>query len=60
MDLCSEEQSKECNNQATHNSLQERKLGLCAVLNFQEFLSDEEKAIGLPDLPKEVNQRAVI
>ncbi len=47
MDPCSEEQSNECNNRAIRNSLQKWKLELCAVPNFQEFLSDEENAIGL-------------
>src|SRR5207245_3639081 len=47
IDPCSEEQSNECNNQAIRNSLQEWKLELCAVPNFQEFLSDEENTIGL-------------
>ncbi len=47
MDPCSEEQSNECNNRAIRNSLQEWKLELCAVPNFQEFLSDEESTIGL-------------
>jgi len=47
MDPCSEEQSSEGNNRAIRNSLQEWKLELCTVLNFQEFLSDEENTIGL-------------
>jgi hypothetical protein len=47
MDLCSEEQPNGCNNQAIRNSLQEWKLELRAVPNFQEFLSDEENTIGL-------------
>src|SRR5271167_388632 len=45
MDSCSEEQPNECNNQTICNSLQGWRLALRAVLNFQEFLSDEEKAI---------------
>ena len=32
----------ECNDWAIHNSLQEWKLQLSEVLNFQEFLFDEE------------------
>ena len=47
MDLCSEELSIECNIQAIRKFLEEGKLELRAVLNFQEFLSDEENAIGL-------------
>jgi hypothetical protein len=47
MALCSEEQPNECNNQAIRNSLQDWKLELCAVLNFKEFLSDQENTIGL-------------
>src|SRR5260370_18565075 len=47
MDLCSEEQSNQCNNQAIRNSLQEWKLEFRAVLNLQEFLSDKENTIGL-------------
>jgi hypothetical protein len=50
MDFCSEEQPNECNRQAIPNSLQEWKLELCAVLNVQEFLSDEENMIGLMSL----------
>src|SRR5208282_695264 len=46
IDLCSEEQSNECNSQAIRNSVQEWKLELCAVLNCQEFRSDEESAMG--------------
>jgi hypothetical protein len=46
MDLCSEEQSNECNKQTIRSSLQEWKLELCAVLNCQEFLSDEGNTIG--------------
>jgi hypothetical protein len=42
MDLCSEEQSNECNNHAIRNSLQKWKLELRAVLNFQEFLFGKE------------------
>src|SRR5258708_12440430 len=37
----------ECNDWAIHNSLQEWKLQLSEVLNFQEFLFDEENAVGL-------------
>jgi hypothetical protein len=47
MDLCSEEQSNECNNAAISNSLQGWELELCAVLDFQEFLPNEENATGL-------------
>jgi hypothetical protein len=47
MDLCSEEQANECNSQAIRNLVQEWKLGLCAVLYFQEFLRDKENTIGL-------------
>ena len=47
MDLCSEEQSNECNNQAIRKFLEEGKLELRAVPNFQEFLSDGENTIGL-------------
>jgi hypothetical protein len=46
MDLCSEEQWNECNNQAIRNSLQGWKLELRAVLKFQEFLCDEENTVG--------------
>jgi len=42
MDLFSEEQSNECNNQAIRNSLQGWGLVGFQVLNFKEFLSDEE------------------
>src|SRR6266852_2935012 len=45
--LCSEEQPNKCNNPAIRNSLQEWKLQLSEVLNFQEFLFDEENAVGL-------------
>jgi hypothetical protein len=44
--LCSEEQSNDCNNQAIRNPLQEGKLELRAVLNFQEFLCNEENTLG--------------
>jgi len=47
MDLCSEEQQNECNNESICNSLQEWRLALSAVPNFQEFLSEEENSIGL-------------
>src|SRR5271155_4464180 len=47
MDLCSEERSKECNHQAIRDSLQGWKLQWCAVLNFQEFLPNEESTIGI-------------
>jgi hypothetical protein len=47
MDPCSEEQPNECNHQAIRDSLQGRRLELCAVLNCQEFLSDEENTIVL-------------
>jgi len=46
MDLCSEEQSNECNNQAIRNPWQEGKLELRSVLNFQEFLWNEENTLG--------------
>lgn len=42
-----EEQSNQCNSEAVRNSLQEWKLELGTVLNFQEFLSVEENSIGL-------------
>jgi hypothetical protein len=45
MDLCSEKQPNQCNNQTICNSLQEWELALWTVLNFQEFLSDEENTI---------------
>jgi len=37
----------QCNGRANRNSLQERSLGRSEVLNFQEFLRNEEKALGL-------------
>jgi hypothetical protein len=46
MDRGSEEQPNECNHQAIRNSLQKWNLALRAVLNVQEFLSDEENTIG--------------
>src|SRR5208282_1666854 len=55
MDRCSEERSDECNHQAIRDSLQGWKLELCAVLNFQEFLSDEESAIGLQRSSQRIN-----
>src|SRR6266446_2296658 len=56
MDPCSEEQSNKCNNQPIRNFLQEWKLELRAVLNFQEFLSDEENTIGLNRSPQRISQ----
>src|SRR5260221_7212830 len=50
MALCPEEQPNKSNKQAIRNSLQEWKLELRAVLNFQEFLFDEENTIGLVGL----------
>ena len=50
MRLWSEAHPYECNNWAIHNSLQEWKLQLSEVLNFQEFLFDEENAVGLKAL----------
>jgi hypothetical protein len=47
MRLWHEAHPYECNNWAIHNSLQEWKLQLSEVLNFQEFLFDEENAVGL-------------
>jgi hypothetical protein len=47
MRLWSEAHPYECNDWAIHNSLQEWKLQLSEVLNFQEFLFDEENAVGL-------------
>ena len=52
MALCSEEQSNDGNNQAIRNSLQEWKLELCAVLSFQEFLSNEENTLDLIGLQR--------
>jgi hypothetical protein len=48
--LCSEEQPNKCNNQAIRNSLQKWELQWSEVLNFQEFLFDEENAVGLKAL----------
>jgi hypothetical protein len=50
MRLWSEAHPYECNNWAIHNSLQEWKLQLSEVLNFQEFLSDKEDAVGMNTL----------
>src|SRR5271155_828987 len=50
MEPCPEERSNECNQQAIRDSLQGWKLESYAVLNFQEFLSDEKSAIGLTGL----------
>ena len=50
MRLWSEARPYECNDWAIHNSLQEWKLQLSEVLNFQEFLFDEENAVGLKAL----------
>ena len=50
MRLWSEARPYECNDGAIHNSLQEWKLQLSEVLNFQEFLFDEENAVGLKAL----------
>jgi hypothetical protein len=50
MRLWSKAHPYECNNWAIHNSLQEWKLQLSEVLNFQEFLFDEENAVGLKAL----------
>src|SRR5271168_3587521 len=50
MDPCPEERSNRCNHEAIRDSLQGWKLESYAVLNFQEFLSDEESAIGLTGL----------
>jgi len=47
MRLWSEAHPYECNDWAIRNSLQEWRLVLRAVLNFQEFLSDEGNTIGL-------------
>ncbi len=55
MRLWSEAHPYECNDWAIHNSLQEWKLQLSEVLNFQEFLFDEENAVGLKVLA-EVSQ----
>ena len=45
MDLCSEEHSNECNNQAVRNSLHGRDLEVPPILNFEDFLFSEENAI---------------
>jgi hypothetical protein len=50
MRLRSEAHPYECNDWAIHNSLQEWKLQLSEVLKFQEFLFDEENAVGLKAL----------
>jgi hypothetical protein len=55
MRLWSEAHPYECNDWAIHNSLQEWRLQLSEVLNFQEFLFDEENAVGLKVLA-EVSQ----
>ena len=53
IDLCSEEQSGQCNNQAIRNYLQEWKLQFAAVLIFREFLSDQGYTIDLGGLREE-------
>jgi len=50
MRLWSEAHPYECNDWAIHNSLQKWELQWSEVLNFQEFLFDEENAVGLKAL----------
>jgi hypothetical protein len=45
MRLWSEARPYECNDWAIHNCLQKWKLQFSEVLNFQEFLSEEENTM---------------
>jgi hypothetical protein len=46
MRLWSEAHSDECSNWAIHNSLHGHDLDVSPMLNFEEFLFNEENAVG--------------